>query len=309
MDILRAVDWEAIKLDEVNNITLNPNQKIGEIDVTIGYPEEKWNEIIQRGISINKGTLQIDETFLARQLGDLIPNPWIAFSKGEEALKKLRKKYKEHSNENIIESNFVFIIEELKKIIEKERNRLAEEVFHKLIDDKKLFFFLLKESGTHQIPFRITIKGNHLLNRLDGTYLQKSLFEQYFEEEFNETEKMVAVYLDEQEKLLWWYRNISKQNYHIQGWRKSKIYPDFIAADKKETEENEYDTVFVLETKGVHLKGNADTVYKQNVFELCNKLGAKKPWKELYDEFPDHNFEFQVVFEDEWQREINKMLQ
>jgi type III restriction enzyme len=42
---------------------------------------------------------------------------------------------------------------------------------------------------------------------------------------------------------------------------------------------------------------------------LCNELGAKKAWKELFEEFPDHNFEFQVVFEDEWQNKINAMMQ
>ena len=65
--------------------------------------------------------------------------------------------------------------------------------------------------------------------------------------------------------------------------------------------------VFVLETKGIHLK-NEDTKYKQDVFALCNELGAKKAWKELFNEFPDHDFEFQVVFEDEWHNKINGMM-
>lgn len=63
-----------------------------------------------------------------------------------------------------------------------------------------------------------------------------------------------------------------------------------------------------METKGVYLKNN-DTKYKQNVFELCNKLEAKKAWTELFDEFPDHDFEFQVVYSDEWQNDINKIMQ
>ena len=31
--------------------------------------------------------------------------------------------------------------------------------------------------------------------------------------------------------------------------------------------------------------------------------------KELFEEFPDHDFEFQVVFEDEWQNKINQLMQ
>ena len=309
VDLLSQIDWEKIDLKEVNTIALNPDQRIGEIDLAIGYDEKGFDYLRDKDVYKSKGTLEVDETFLARQLGDLIPNPWIAYKKGDDALEVIRKKYKEHTNKKIVEANFVFIIEELKKIVEKERNRLAEEVFRKLIDDKKLFFFLLEGKGHHQIPSRIKVKGNKQLVRTDNSPIQRSLFEQSFEEEFNETEKKVAIYLDEQEKLLWWYRNISRQHYHIQGWRKGKIYPDFIAADIDQEDDSDYSTVYVLETKGVQLKANDDTRYKEDVFKLCNELGAKKPWKELFEDFPDHDFEFQVVFEDEWQNRINLLLE
>ena len=195
-----------------------------------------------------------------------------------------------------MESNFVFIIEYLKRIVDKQVNLLAETVFKKLIDDKKLFFFLTEQTGNYLLPSRIKVSGNRNLVRDDNSPIQKSLFDQVFEDEFNETEQSVAIYLDKQEKLLWWYRNRARQDYHIQGWRKNKIYPDFIAADKAPENDTEYDKVFVLETKGIHLKANDDTRYKENVFELCNKLGAKKPWKQLISEFPNHDFEFQVIF-------------
>jgi len=307
-DILGAIDFEKVDLADLNEISLNPNQTMGEIDLAIGYPEENWNEIIQRGVMLNKGTLKIDEAFLAQQIGDLIPNPWIAYIKGDEAIKLIREKYKDHENTAIVESNFVFIIEYLKKVIEKQTNQLAEVVFKKLIDDKKLFFFLTEESGNYFLPSRIKVNGNKHLVRDDNSPIQKSLFDEIFEEEFNETEKSVAIYLDRQEKLLWWYRNRSRQDYHIQGWKKNKIYPDFIAADKNANDDTEYDKVIVLETKGIHLKANDDTKYKENVFELCNQLGSKKAWKELSNEFLNHDFEFQVVFEDEWQNEINKLV-
>ncbi len=305
IDILSAIDWESINLDEVNTITLNPDQRAGEIDLAIGYPEESWNEIIQRGEVRKKGSLEIDETFLARQISNIIPNPWIAYKLGDEALKIVKEKYKKHKNENIVESNFVFIIEELKKILEKQRNLLAENVFRKLIESKKVLFFLLKKDGPSLLPRRI--KSNKQINRNDGSPIQRSLFDYVPEENLNELEYNVAIYLDEQEKLLWWYRNMSRQDYHIQGWKRNKIYPDFIAANKKK-DEDDYDTIYVLETKGIHLKDNDDTIYKKNVFALCSELGTKKAWKELFNEFPDHNFEFQVVNGDEWQNKINALM-
>lgn len=63
----------------------------------------------------------------------------------------------------------------------------------------------------------------------------------------------------------------------------------------------------MIETKGIHLK-NEDTEYKQDVFELCNKLGAKRAAHVLNDEFPDHSFEFQVVFKDGWKRKMNDLV-
>jgi len=214
----------------------------------------------------------------------------------------LQQKY----DRETVATNFVFIIEELKKILDKERNRLSEQVFRNMITDKKLCFFLIENKGGFVLPSRIKVKSNKQLVRNDNTPIQKSLFDYVHEENINNLEKSVAIYLDEQEKLLWWYRNMSRQDYHIQGWKRNKIYPDFIATDKK-ADNDDYGTVYVLETKGIHLR-NEDTKYKQDVLALCNELGAKKAWKELFDEFPEHGFQFQVVFEDEWQNKINELM-
>ena len=250
-----------------------------------------------------KGTLEIDEAFLARQISEVIPNPWICYELGDKAIKRLLKKY----SREIVGANFVFIIEELKKLLDKEKDRLAEQVFHTMVENKKLCFFLISGKGGFILPNRITVKSNKALIRNDNTAIQNSLFDYVPEESVNELERSVAVYLDEQEKLLWWYRNMSRKDYHIQGWKRNKIYPDFIAANKTKAKKDDYDTVYVLETKGIHLK-NEDTKYKQDIFKLCNELGAKKAWKELFDEFPDHNFQFQVIFGNEWQNKINELM-
>ena len=192
--------------------------------------------------------------------------------------------------------------------MEKERDLAAEKVFRNLIDEKKLHFFLITGKGGFFIPPRIRVRSNKQLVRDDNTTLQRSLFDQVPEENINELEKSVAIYLDKQEKLLWWYRNLSKQDYHIQGWKKNKIYPDFIASEINAQNEEDYGAVYVLETKGIHLK-NEDTAYKQDVFKLCNELGTKKAWKELGLDFPDKKVNFQVIFEHEWQNKINKLFE
>jgi type III restriction enzyme len=303
-DILNGIDWEKIDVSEIAERTLSDKQS-KEQELTLGLSKEEKEFLEETGRLETKGTLEIDEAFLARQLSDVIPNPWIAYELGHKALQLLSKKYKQET----IAANFVFVIEELKKILEREKNKMAELVFKKLLDKKKLCFFLIQESGHHILPSHIKVKSNKQLVRSDNSPIQNSLFDYVPDEDLNDTEKTVAIYLDEQEQLLWWYRNRVRKDFHIQGWQRHKIYPDFITTKKSKTKNEDYDKVYVLETKGVHLKANDDTKYKQNVFALCNELGAKKAWTELFDEFPDHDFEFQVVFEDEWQNKINQLMQ
>jgi type III restriction enzyme len=99
---------------------------------------------------------------------------------------------------------------------------------------------------------------------------------------------------------------MARRDYAIQGWRKHRIYPDFIVSDAV-ADRSDYAKVYVVETKGVHLK-NEDTNYKRNVFTLCNKLAEERSWTELGLEFPNKKIRFEVVFEDEWQKKLNALF-
>ncbi len=301
-DILGAIPWYDISLDKVNELVLT-EQKMKELEHILAMSENRYDVIEEVNRIETVGTLEVDNVFLARHLGEVIPNPWIAFEYGQKALGMLRQRY----NEEIVASNFVFIVEELKKIVDDERHRLAEQVFRKLIEEKRLHFFLITGKGGFVLPWRIKVKSNKALIRDDHSPIQGSLFDYVPEENLNDDEKKVAIYFDEQEQLLWWYRNMSKQDYHIQAWKRHKIYPDFIVSDKDAPMKEDYGNIYVIETKGSFLK-NEDTAYKQSVFELCNKLGAKKAWKDLGLDFPDREFEFQVIFDKDWKNRINQML-
>jgi type III restriction enzyme len=270
----------------------------------LGLSDEEQELVKEKGRIEKSGRLKISESFITKQIVDIVPNPWIGNAIGQKVIKLFRDKY----DEETVSSNFVYIIEELKKLLEKERDQAAEKVFKRLVNEKKLHFFLITSEGGFSIPPRIKVRSNKQLIRDDNTAIQRSLFDQVPEENINELEKSVAIYLDKQEKLLWWYRNMSKQDYHIQGWKKNKIYPDFIASEINTVSEQDYGNVYVLETKGLHLK-NEDTAYKQDVFELCNQLGTKLPWRELDLDFPDKKVNFQVIFEDEWKNKINRIFE
>lgn len=305
VDILSNIPWMEMDISEIANLTLQKNKE-QEQQIDISLSEDERELLKTKRVESSQGTLKIDDVFMAQQLSDVIPNPWVCIHYAQKAIELLKEKH----GSQLIESNFVFIIEELKKLLLKELNRLSELVFKQLLDDKKLCFFLQTAEGNFVLPSHITVRSNKQLNRVDNTYLQADLFDYEPEESYNELEKSVAVYLDEQEKLLWWYRNLShnKKMYSIQGWRKNKIYPDFVATQISEEDETEYNKVYVIETKGIHLK-NEDTAYKQSIFDICNKLGTQRDITEIADEMPDREFEFQVVYEDEWKKRINKFFE
>ena len=188
-------------------------------------------------------------------------------------------------------------------------------MFKRIIQKKTLWFFLVSGEGGYKLPPSIKVKNSaKMLVRYDNTPIQSSLFEYVPEDEFNDLEKAVALYIDEQERMLWWYRNLSRQDYSIQGWKKDKIYPDFIFSEKDlptgrqgKKAPKDYSKVYVIETKGLHLK-NEDTAYKKSVFDFCNKLGQQKDWRELGLEFSGKKVDFQVIYEDEWKNEINRIF-
>lgn len=298
MDILSRIDWNSVNLKPLADLSLSA-ERTDELEVIVGLSDDKHDILKEKGVAHKEGGLELDYTFVARQMLDIVPNPWIAYDIGKRIIKTLISKY----DEKITANNLAFIIEELRKRIEKERDRLAEGIFRELVEKKVLCFFLAAEKGGLKLPSRMKVKNNTVPL---SSFIQRSLFEFVPGEGFNDMEKSIALYLDGQEKLLWWYRNLSRQDYYVQGWKKNRIYPDFIFTDDDD-KAKDYSKVFVVETKGTHLK-NDDTTYKKNVFDFCNKLGARKDWKELNMEFADRRFEFQVVFGDEWQARINELF-
>jgi type III restriction enzyme len=212
----------------------------------------------------------------------------------------------------VVTANQVLIAEELEKTVEAERDALGEEIFRDLIDNDQLRLVLMSGKA-YQVPSRITIPQvvQQPLLHDTGKAVQMSLFDDPMPGEwFNGTlEAPVALCLDSQEKLLFWYRNLVGMDYFsVQGWRKNRIWPDFIAAKRSEAHPEEYGTIYVLETKGDQLAGNLDTQYKQQMFALCNELGKKITWTELGLEFPNRQVQFQVVMEDEWERVIQELF-
>ncbi len=76
--------------------------------------------------------------------------------------------------------------------------------------------------------------------------------------------------LDILPNIKYWVRNREKIDpFYIQGWKRGKFYPDFIAVTKK-------GAIIALEWKGEDRISNEDTAYKNEIGELWAKLGGGK---------------------------------
>lgn len=303
MDILSRIDWSQVSLDGLEHLVLSSQQK-EDIEISLGLSDNTEEFLETHRKTTVKSSVNIDLVMITRHIGNLIPNPWIAHELAEKTIEILKVRY----SEDEIAANQAFIIEELKKWLDRERDRLAEQVFKQLIDEGKIQFLLEEKQGRIPKTVRKVKQKAKKLRHDNDEPVEKSLVEPVLDEEFDGLERSIALALDSKEKLLWWYRNIARVDYGIQGWRKNKIYPDFITAKVAEAPES-YGAVYVLETKGTHLLGNDDTNYKKSIFDLCNELGRKTSWNTLGLEFEGEQFVFEIVPEHEWQRKINELFE
>ncbi len=53
--------------------------------------------------------------------------------------------------------------------------------------------------------------------------------------------------------------------YYVQGWKRGRIYPDFVAMTK---DISGLTHVLIFDTKGEHLGGNLDTEYEKKVLKV-----------------------------------------
>ncbi len=292
MDILSRIRWRAIDLSEFDTLQLN-REPTGDSQIVVAP-----NEMIRATRVTDAEDLPLSLPFITRQIVDTVPNPWIAYEIVSDVVQRLRKRY----NDNWIRRDVGFIIRMLKDVLEKGRNEQAQDAFVNLLKTGHFHFWLVAGLAGNTIPERIRAHGGRKLLYPDtGDKPQRSLFD-FVQADFNQTETDVALFLDRQEWVLGWYRNFVKQGYHIQGWKPYKTWNDFVALQGIERVE----TVHVLEIKGLHLD-NPDTDYKKALFKLCNEYSEPTPWDQIAQQFAEHEVNFQVVFEDEWQRVINEM--
>ena len=303
-DILSRVPWDEADIDPLCDLTLSDKgQRDFELRTGLDgdFPQEEM-ESAQAAEGV------IDYYFAAGHLLDALPNPWRGAEAARRVFGALLKKYPREQ----VAANFMFVLGRLRERLQAERDRLSQQVFEKLLDEGTLRFLVVADDlQCHRLPREIeAAQTGKQANREDGGQYLLNLFERTHEDDLNGLENKVATYLDQQERLFFWYRNRARKDYYVQGWKRNRIYADFIFTLRPDEPGagDPYHRVFVVETKGLHLKQSADTEYKRSVFDICSEHAGKMDWADFVPAMRGKVMRFEIVDEDEWEQRLNDML-
>jgi type III restriction enzyme len=264
-DVLSAVDWRgydpqpiADRIPENAQAAESQLQRISLTDTDDHFETEQ----IIAGVE----ALRFDPAHAVRMISDIVPNPFV----GREIVGKFLKALdKRGFNAAKIGTLASLIGVELRKGLDAERATRAEAIFKADVAAERIQFRLRLDGKNWRMPATVeTMEADtarQLLGKSGGP-LERSLFSPVYENEFNNDEREVAVYLDGEKALLWWHRNVARTQYGLQGWRRAKIYPDFIFAVQQTDKTTR---ITMLETKGDQLD-NLDTAYKRELLKVMS---------------------------------------
>ena len=309
-DILSRVPWDELDLTPLFDLPLGAQGR-GDIALRTGLGAEPFfsdPDAMAGGPSTQEEEDGIDYYFAASHLLDAMPNPWRGVEAAQAVFKALLAR---HPREQV-QGNYLFVLEELRKRLEAERDRLSKQVFAELLDAGAVRFIVVTEDlQCNRLPTQIEAPATERqANREDGAQYQLNLFDRTVESDLNGLENKVATYLDRQARLFFWYRNRARKDYYVQAWKPQRIYADFILTLKPDepNADDEFHQVFVVETKGVHLKESADTAYKRSVFDICSEYAKKTDWATFVPAMRNKVVRFEVVDEEEWEQRLNTLL-
>ena len=306
-DILSRVPWDEVDVSPLFDLNLAAqSNKDATLRAGLDF-DPTFTDVDAMGEPVGSET-GIDTYFAASHLLDAMPNPW----RGAEVTERVFNALLEKRPREQVLMNTVFILEELRKRLEAERDRLSRQVFAELLDAGTMRFIVVTDDlRFNRPPQRVELPATERqANREDGSQYQLGLFERVSEGELNGLENKVATYLDAQARLFFWYRNRARKDYFVQGWKPQRIYADFILTLQSDepNQDDEFHQVFVVETKGVHLKEAEDTAYKRSVFDICSEHARKADWAEFVPAMQGKVVRYEVVDENEWEQRLNAMF-
>lgn len=265
-DVLSVIDWRGFDPEDIA-MRIPENAQAAESQLQrIRLTDDGDELFVGETVAENAETLIFDPAHAVRMVSDIVLNPFVGREIVGRLLERLRARGFDDGRIGTLAS---LIVEELRKGLDTARHARAEALFKAEVAAGRIQFRLRLDGRNWRMPFSVETaepeNGRQLLGRAGGP-LEKSLFAPVYEAELNNDERDVAVYLDGERALTWWHRNVARTQYGIQGWRKARIYPDFIFAVQSEGSARR---ITLLETKGDQLD-NLDTAYKREVLTFLS---------------------------------------
>jgi superfamily II DNA or RNA helicase len=230
------------------------NDRRAELDIT---KNDKWitsaQQILNLPRKIKDATKEELILWLSRKLRFLEIEP-------KDKLKFLNKFIDYHLNNKTLTElsiNRYLLVTKLNEIINQILEDYTKKRFDQFLKDKKI---IVKEF--EKFPKEIT------LTELPKQNWNKSYYKNI--DKLNKEELKFVERLDLLDNIKFWVRCREKKDdsFFIQGWKKNKFYPDFIAITKK-------NNLVALEWKGEDRVSNKDTQYKEEIGKIWESLGNK----------------------------------
>ncbi|HZT26918.1 MAG TPA: hypothetical protein VFA57_14560, partial [Pseudolabrys sp.] len=316
-DVLGCIDFDRFSYRHADEFSFADydvaSRQTVEVDIASG---EKFDPGSTVPASQALDSVVLDRAALIRRMLDVVPNPWQGARILDETLAKLRKR----ADETKIVNSRLTLVDHMIDDLQGQLEAAAEAVFRAKVKSGDIVFKLLaaplddlnfKFEEVYKIHVASGDDKAPLLRDL-GTPLQRSLYETAFKKQVNGFEKDVALYLDERDAVKWWWRIAARHEWGLQGWMRNKVYPDFLVHLDAE---RDVAKLLVLETKGRHLEGSADTKFKEKFFELLERAyteGKEAGEVELFADRPDA-MRFRILIQapnesEAWKPELEKAL-
>ena len=310
-DILYRIDWNLVNVGDIADQIPKRISAHGIETVQVGLEStlDGRDSVSSRKLDFVAVPKSFDPLYVTRAICDIVPNAWIARKYVSEIIDELAQRG--------IEGDYLggvshLVLESLRACLHAERDRLAEDLFRRDVQAGRIQFRLRTDSHNWIMPDEMTTLrpfDSKRLRRSDGTVVEKGLFEAVYAEDFNQYERCVAGYLDGDAALQWWHRNVARRQYSMQGWKRNRVFPEFIFAlsgdGKKER-------LMILEAKGDHLD-NPDSQYKQRLMEICSEIFQVEKvvqCGELDLVFDDNRtVSCALIFESQWESSLAKLLE
>ena len=265
-DVMSSIDWRGFDPKDIA-ARIPQNAQAAESQLQRIRLADGGEEVfVGETVSESDEILAFDPAYAVRMVLDIVPNPFV----GREIVGRLLAALRDRGfDDGKLGRLATLIVEELRRGLDAARDIRAEALFKNEVLAGRIQFRLRLDRRNWRMPFEVDttepINAPQLVGRT-GSALEKSLFSPVYSNELNRDEREVAVYLDGEEALTWWHRNVARTQYDIQGWKRGKVYPDFIFAARTGGATNR---ITVLETKGDQLD-NLDTAYKRDVMSFLS---------------------------------------